>query len=160
VSASCQAAITTGPSSAALGTANTYPLPPPELANLQMAYSAAQTAMLNAKAWAAGAAVPLFEVVLAGDAYYLAMAPGTTGAAQPAWPSAFQQTVTDGTVQWALAGWMLMTGSGRQWHTPPQVIAVWQAALNSIAGAHSKETALLAEVNAATSVATVQAVTW
>lgn len=160
ITAAHDAAIAAGPSSAALGSAVLYPLPAAELANLQLAYAAAQAALANPKAWASDAAVPVYEVVLAGGAYYLAMAAGTTGAAAPSWPTAFQQVATDGTVQWALAGWQLMTQSGRQWHSPPQVAAAWQAVLEFIAAAHSKETALLAEVAAAATVAAVQAVVW
>ncbi len=174
ITAAHDGAIATGPSCSALGTAAAYPLPAAELANLQLAYAAAQAALANPKAWAAAAAVPLYEVALVNGAYYLAMTAGTTGAAPPAWPTRFQQAVADGSVSWALAGWQLMTATagfagnsnnggeatGRQWHTPPQVVAVWQAALDFVAAAHAKETILLAEIIAAPTVAAVQAVVW
>ena len=160
ITAAHDAAIAAGPSCSALGTAATYPLPAAELANLQLAYTAAQAALASPKAWASGAVVPLYEVALINGVTYLAMAAGITGATAPSWPSAFQQVVSDGSVQWALAGWQLLTASGRQWHTPPQVIAAWQAALDLIAAAHSREAALLAEITAAATVAAVQAVVW
>ena len=160
LSASCQAAITAGFSSSALGTANAYTLSITDQTNLLSAYTAAQAAQANAKGWAAAAAVPLYEVVLAGSAYYLCLQAGTTGAAAPAWPAAMQQVVTDGTVQWALAGWLLSTAAGSQWHTPAQVIAVWQAYLAFVNGCRATYAALAAQVNAATTVAAVQAVVW
>ena len=160
LSAACQAAITAGFSCTALGAANTYTLSTNDQINLAAAQVAAVYAMANAKSWAARAAVPLNEVVLAGSAYYLATAAGTTGTAQPAWPPAFQTEVADGTAQWALAGWLLGTAAGTEWHTPAQVIAVWQAYLAFVSGCRAQYATLAAQVAAATTVAAVQAVVW
>lgn len=160
LSAACQAAITAGFTSSALGTANTYTLGQWDQTNMLSAYTAAQAATLNARSWAANAAAGLYEVVLVGSATYLCLQAGTTGAAAPAWPAAMQQVVTDGTASWALAGWLLGTASGSQWHTPAQVMAVWQAYLAFVNGRRATYAALAAQVAAATTVAAVQAVVW
>jgi len=160
LSAACQAAITAGFACPALGVANTYTLSITDQTNMLSAFTAASTALTGAKAWAANAAAGQYEVVLVGGAYYLCLTAGTTGAAAPAWPSAMQQVVTDGTATWALAGWLLSTGAGAQWHTPAQVIAVWQAYLAYVNGCRATYAGLVAAVNAATSVAAVQAVVW
>lgn len=97
---------------------------------------------------------------LGGIAAILATTAGTTGQAAPTWPAAFQQEVTDGTVQWAMAGWLLGTNAGSQWHTPAQVVAVWQAYLSFVSGCRSKYAALAAQVTAATTVSAVQATVW
>jgi hypothetical protein len=161
VSAACQAAIIAGFSSPALGTANTYPLDPAiDQTNLHAAYLAAQEAMANAKTWAAGATASLYEVVLVNGAYFLCTTAGVTGTAAPAWPTTFQQDVTDGTAVWALAGWLLSTASGAQWHTVAQVIAVWQGYLAFVSDCRAKYRALAAQIEAAATVAAAQAVVW
>jgi hypothetical protein len=161
VSTACQAAIIAGFISPALGTANTYTLDPAtDQTNLLSAYTAASAAMANAKTWAAGAAASLYEVVLVNGAYYLCTAAGVTGTTAPTWPTAFQQDVTDGAAQWALAGWLLSTASGSQWHTVAQVIAVWQGYLAFVSDCRAKYRTLAAQIEGAATVAAVQAITW
>ena len=160
LSAACQGAITAGFASSALGSASTYPLSMTDQTNLLSAYTAAQAAMANAKAWEANTGADLYEVVLVGSATYLCLQAGTTGATAPAWPAAMQQVVADGTAQWALAGWLLGTAAGSRWHTPAQVVAVWQAYLAFVNGRRATYAALAAQVNAATTVAAVQTVVW
>jgi hypothetical protein len=160
LSAACQATITAGFACLTLGTAATYTLSMTDQTNLLSAYTAAQAAMLNARSWAPGATAGLYEVVLVGSVYVLCLTAGTTGAAPPAWPTVLQQEVTDGTAVWALAGWLLSTSTGAQWHTPQQVITVWQAYLAFVNGARAIYAELAAQIAAATAIAAIQAVAW
>lgn len=160
LSAACAAAITAGFTASALGTPNTYTLSATDQTNLISAYTAAQQASSSAKPWVAGATVAQYAVAEVNGAYYLALTAGATGAAAPAWPTAFQQEVTDGTVTWAIAGWLLGTSAGNRWHTPSQVVAAYNAYLAWVNGQRAKYTALAAQISAAATVAAVQAVTW
>jgi len=169
IKSACATAIATGFSSTALGSTNTYTLTSTDQINLQNAYLAAQQAMNGAGAWTAKTATTLYQVILVNGSYYICMQAGTTGASAPTWPTPFQVDVADGGAVWALAGWQLSTSvtdaqgnvtTTNLWHTPAQVVAVWTPYLNFIATARAKCTALIAAINAATTVAAALAVVW
>ena len=160
LNSACAGAITAGFTSSALGSVNTYTLSTTDQFNLQAAYNAATYAKASATTWAANMAVEQYEVVSSGGNFYVAMTGGTTGATAPTFPTAFQTPVTDGTVTWALAGWLLGTAAGNQWHTAQQVIAVYQQYLDFVATCRGVYTALVKEVNTATTGAEVLTVIW
>ena len=161
LNAACSAAINAGFPSSALGEASTYTVTPTDQTNLISACTAAQAALAASKAWSANLTVNEFDVVFVSGHYYLAITGGSTGATEPAtWPTAFQQEITDGSVIWALAGWLLGTASGNQWHTVQQVVQVYNTYLAFINKQRSIYTTLLGQLAAATSVADVDAIAW
>lgn len=71
------------------------------------AMAAYEPALASAGTWAATTAVVLGALKLptvGNDHYYRCKTGGTTGSAQPTWPTTAAATVTDGTVVWEEAG--------------------------------------------------------
>ena len=121
----CQSNIIAGFLSTALGTTQTITLSTTDQTNALMAATVAQKVEMAALPWAAGTAMPANAFVLDGGVYYIALAGGVTGTTKPVWPTAFQQTVTDGTVTWAIFGTLVGTANGNMWATAQQVIQLF-----------------------------------
>ena len=155
-----QAAIAAGFKANALGAATTYPLDSHSERMLLAAYNAAVRAEGIATAWSASESVAALSVSLVSGSYLLAITAGVTGSSAPVPPSAYKTPITDGTVSWELAGYLLNTGAGAQWHSVQEVIAVYQAYLVFLNAQAETLAALSAEINAATTTAAVQAVVW
>lgn len=161
LSAKCQNAILTGMTSSALGASNSYPLNGPyDQQNLTASMSAAGQGMAKPATWSAGLTLKQYDVILDGGVYYICITAGTTGSTKPTWPTAFQVDVTDGTATVALAGWLISTANGSEWHTPAQVIQVWRDYLAWVNTCRSKYRTLKDQVKAATTVSAVQAIVW
>lgn len=158
--AACAAAIVAGFSSDVSGTSCTYPLSQTDQTNLARAYNLALLAESTATMWAASTVYAANAVVKSGGSYYLCTTAGTSGTAEPTWPTAFAVGVTEGTAVWKLAGYEIQTSSGYEWHTPAQVVALYLAEAAFVSGCLSKLQALLATVEAATTSNAVTAIVW
>ena len=158
----CAAAIVAGfAGRSATGAAVDLTLSQNDQSNGQAAFSATMAASQMAGAWAAKTAYPANAMVknTAGQ-IYVAMVGGTSGAEEPAWPTAFQQGVTDGTVTWMLFGWLLGTTTGNQWFDAADILTLFAQAGQYVNAMRATYSALAAEVNAATTIAAVQAIVW
>ncbi len=120
----------------------------------------AQVVMARATAWAASTTYAANSVVLAGGNYYLCVQAGTSGTTAPTFPSAFSTPVTDGTCSWELFGMLVPTTAGKVWMTAQNIVACYTAGALFITTQLAKLASLEAQVNAATTVADVQAIVW
>jgi hypothetical protein len=164
ISAACAAAITSGITSSALGTAHTYPTKMTDQQNL----NASVTDALIAKgdpAWAASIAVSAGAVRVAAGVPYLCVVGGTTGAGTPEWPTAVDTLVNDGDAQWQLwttEFWCEDAAGKWAWteHTAEQIIQVGRDLKTQVLALQAKCATLTAKIAACTTIADVNAVVW
>ncbi len=120
----------------------------------------AQGVMARAAAWAASTPYAANSIVLSGGNYYLCSKSGTSGASAPTFPTAFSTPVTDGTCSWELFGLLVPTTAGKVWMTAQNVVACYEAGALFITAQLTELAGLEVQVNAATTVADVQAIHW
>ncbi|MHB8914424.1 MAG: hypothetical protein ACYC4K_01275 [Thiobacillus sp.] len=154
----CQAAIIGGFLDSVTGL--TITLSATDQTNALMAAQTAKYIIDKSAAWVASAVVPQYETIVENGVYYIAMVGGTTGATIPTFPTAFQTPVTDGTVQWAMAGQLVGTTTGNVWQTPQNIVRLFQIGNNWVSSCRAQYVSLKAQVLAATTVSAVQAIIW
>ncbi len=120
----------------------------------------AQGVMQRATSWAASGTYEPDSVVLADGNYYVTFGGGTSGSTAPAFPASFSTPVTDGSVTWELFGMLVNTAAGRVWLTAQDTVACYTAGAKFVNTQLGTLTVLENEVNAASTVAAVQAVVW
>jgi len=134
--------------------------PARQTANLNLAVSM-QTVMAQAPAWKASTAVAAGSYCNLNGVYLYCSTAGTTGSSAPTPPTTFGTPVTDGTAAWELLGRHVWLATGTmQLFTPQEVLS---GAMQMEAYMHQQNVtldSLMAQVNAATTVAAVQAVVW
>ena len=123
---------------------------------------ASQTLLLQNPQWAASTAVTAMESFAVVDGSLLVCsASGTTATTAPTPPTSFGTPVTDGTAEWELYGRGFdLVGGGIVTLTAQEII---NAAMQAEAYIHAmkiKREQLLAQINAATTVAEVEAIVW
>lgn len=159
--AACRAEIIGGFAATIGGSPATVTLSPTDQANALAASQAAQGVIAGAVPWSAGLNAPLDTIILVNGVYYIATTGGVTGTSLPtAWPTAFQQTIQDGSVEWAIFGILVGTTNGSVWATAQEIVALFKQGISFINGLRAKYNALKAQVNAATTVTAVQAIVW
>ncbi len=159
--AACQAEIIGGFAATIGGSPVTVTLSPTDQANALAASQAAQGVIAEAVPWSAGLNAPLDTIILVNGVYYIATTGGVTGTSLPTtWPTAFQQTIQDGSVEWAIFGILVGTTNGSVWATAQEIVALFKQGISFINGLRAKYNALKAQVNAATTVTAVQAIVW
>ncbi len=164
VSAACEAAITAGISSAALGTAHTYPSALTDQQNLD----ASVTDALCAKAdpvWSGSTAVDAGAINVISDVPCLCVVGGTTGTTAPSLPTSTTTIIDDGTAQWQLWSTMFWCeDSSGTWawasHSAAQIVQAGRDIKAVIMAYRTKNATLAAQIAAATTVADVEAITW
>jgi len=121
----------------------------------------AQTAMSQAKVWAANTTVPPNYVVTDGNGkYWITFAGGTTGSTIPAMPVNYSVGVTDNTVVWYLMGFRVNTTEGTIFIDPITLVSLagqMAAFINQILSTYD---GLKTQVMSATTPAAVQAIVW
>jgi len=161
VRTACANAITGGLSfTASTGTTYTLSTTLQDQSNGTSAALVAQSGMARAGAWAADTAFPVNSIILSGGQYYITQTGGTSGASSPTWPTAFGTTVTDGTVAWEIFGMLAGTLTSVVYLSAPDVVAAYELAVATINAFRAKNAQLQAAIQAATTVAAVQAVVW
>jgi hypothetical protein len=165
LSASCAAAIVAGFPSLALGSAHTYPSKSTDQQNLSASIIAALLAANSATGWAANTVYEGGEIVNAGGQLMTCVAPGTSGAAAPAWPTAVGEIANDNGVQWQIwttPFWCEDASGNWAWvnHTSAQIQKVGVDGKAAILANMAKNAGLAAQVAAATTVAAVQEIVW
>lgn len=157
----CNDTIIAGFESYALGIPHIYTLKPnTDQHNLVAAFTAAQFALTIAKSWTANVNHTINDVVLVNNVFYICGVVGTSGSVEPVWPTEFQEFVSDGTTAWAKAGMLLATSDGIHWHTPMQIIMIWQQYLMFVNKCRVVYAAVKALVEAATTEEQVIAITY
>jgi hypothetical protein len=155
----CGQAIEAGFPATINGTQYTITLSPTDQTNALMAATTAQTA-LTKPGWAASTAYGANSVVTANGECYITFAGGTSGSTAPAWPSAFQAPVTDGTATWYKLGFWVGTTQGNIMIDAPTAIALYEQGVIFVSQQRSTYQALKTEVMAAGTPAAVIAITW
>ncbi|SHF36052.1 hypothetical protein SAMN02746095_02969 [Acidocella aminolytica 101 = DSM 11237] len=155
----CASAITAGFSATINGASATVTLSASDQANMTMNAATAQTA-LQAAAWASGATYAKNALVIVGGVPLVTFSGGVSGTAAPAAPTAFQSAVTDGAVTWYKLGFWLGTSTGNVMIAPADMIQVCGEMVAHISQCRSKYETFKAQVQAATTVADVQAIVW
>lgn len=152
----CADSIQSGVTSSALGAQHTYPTTELDQQNMTGSVTDAQR---TPAAWQAGTAYAVGNDAMASGVRLLCTVPGTSGATVPTGPG------TDGTVTWAAwsTPFWVMDGSGN-WtfapHTAAQIAKAGADIKAWIVACQQKYASLLAQIQAATTVAQVQAITW
>ncbi len=158
---SCAAAISAGyPFTSSTGNAYTITTSITDQLNGNGAALIAKGVMARATAWAASTPYAANSVVLSGGNYYITFAGGTSGTSAPTFPTAFSTAVTDGTCSWELFGLLVATTAGKVWMTAQNIVACYAAGALFITTQLATLASLEAQVNAATTVAAVQAIIW
>ena len=127
--------------------------------NLSLAITA--NAMMQAPAWAASTEYTAGAYCNVGGVILFCSASGKSGTASPTPPTTFGTPVTDGTVEWELMGrkvypqdrsFVLMT--------PQQIMSAFQQGALYLHQMSDKLVSLMEQIDAATTVAEVQAIVW
>lgn len=161
ISTACANAITGGLSfTASDGTTYTLSTTLQDQSNATAAALVAQSGMAKATAWAADTAFAANSVVAVSGQFYLTQTGGTSGASAPTWPTAFGATVTDGTVTWEPFGLLAGTLTSVVYLTAPDVVKAYEIGVATVNAFRAKNAQLQAAIQAATTVAAVQAVVW
>jgi len=134
--------------------------PARQTANLNLAMSM-QTVMAQAPVWTASTSVTAGTYCNLNGTYLYCSTSGKTATGAPTPPTAFGTPVTNGTAAWELLGRHVWLENGTmQLFTPQEVLS---GAMQIEAYMHQQNATLdglMAQVNAATTVANVQAVVW
>jgi hypothetical protein len=134
--------------------------PASQTTNLNLAMSM-QVIMSSAQPWAASTAVSLGSYCTVSGAYLFCSQAGTTGSSAPTPPTAFGTSVSDGTAAWELLGRNVDMSDGTfVLMTPQEILSGSQQAEMYLHTQKSKLVALIAQVQAATTVASVQDIVW
>ncbi len=165
ITQSATSAIDAGFTSSANGTALFYTLANNDQRRALMTGQVATQGMASATAWAASTPYAVDATILVDGVYYVCVVAGTSGTAIPtAWPTAFATPITDGTCEWCLFGLQLKTLQNgvkvKVWLTPQQITKVLKNGTTWVNACDQQLAALVTQVQAATTVADVQAVVW
>jgi hypothetical protein len=134
--------------------------PASQTTNLNLATSM-QVIMSSAQPWAASTAVSLGSYCTVDGTYLFCAQAGTTGNSAPTPPTAFGTFVSDGTAAWELLGRNVDMANGTfVLMTPQEILSGSQQAEMYLHTQKSKLVALIAQVQAATTVASVQDIVW
>ncbi len=134
--------------------------PASQTANLNLAMSM-QFLMSSAQPWAASTAVSLGSYCTVDGTYLFCAQAGTTGKTAPTPPTAFGTPVSDGTAAWELLGRNVDMSDGTfVLMTPQEILSGSQQAELYLHTQKTKLVELIAQVQAATTVAAVQKVIW
>lgn len=160
----CDAAISAGTSSSALGSNYNYPTTPQDQANLSASVVDALVVKQDAVAWAAGVDVAVGAINVVNGEYLVATVAGKTGSTAPAVP-AVGATVTDGGVTWEVwtTPFKCVNSSGVKAlvpHTVAQIIQAGSDIKKFVLTQDQKLATLEGQVAAATTGADILAVAW
>lgn len=128
--------------------------------NAIMASIMAQGAIQTAKVWAPLKTVTPLHVITDGTDYWVTFAGGTTGTTQPAMPTAFSVGVMDGTVEWFKVGFRISTNQGIIIVDPVTAVSLFGQGVVFVNNMRAQYDQLKIQVEAATTVAAVQAIIW
>jgi hypothetical protein len=165
----CENAIYSGYQSSALGSPYLYPAKATDQMNmLSSLVSALGSVVFNAEDWEANTEVVAGQMVWYKKQLYVVTANGETGATMPNWPLSAGATTIDGTAQWQLwttPFWCAdLSQNPVNWafrlHTLRQIWQVGQDAKSSVLNDMGTNTLLADEVEAAQTVAQVEAIQW
>ena len=121
----------------------------------------ANGALSTSKAWVADTAYATGSTCSVGGVILFALTGGTTGSAAPTPPTAFSTPVTDGSVSWELFGRRVyLTSGASMFMTAQDLISTFSQGELYLHTMNNQYEDLLAQVAAATTVSTVQAITW
>ena len=127
--------------------------------NLSLAISA--NAMLQSPAWTASTEYTAGAYCNVGGVILFCSASGKSGTASPTPPTKFGVPVTDGTAEWELMGRKVyLQGGGFAYMTPQQIMSAFQQGELYLHQMSNQLESLIAQINAAQSVADVEAVLW
>ena len=127
--------------------------------NLSLAITA--NAMMQAPAWAASTEYTAGAYCNVGGVILFCSASGKSGTASPTPPTKFGVPVTDGTAEWELMGRKVyLQGGGFAYMTPQQIMSAFQQGELYLHQMSNQLESLIAQINAAQSVADVEAVLW
>jgi hypothetical protein len=134
--------------------------PATQTANLNLAMSM-QVIMSSAQPWAASTAVSLGSYCTVKGVFLFCAQAGTTGSSAPTPPTTFGTPVSDGTAAWELLGRNVDMADGTfVLMTPQEILSGAQQAELYMHTKKAQLIGLIAQVQAATTVAAVQAITW
>lgn len=159
LNAACGAAIVGGFPATISGLACTVTLEQTDQTNALMSATTAQAALASAP-WAAAETYAANSIILESGVCYVTLGGGKSGASAPSWPTDFQTPVTDGTAIWYKLGFWTGTSDGNLMVDPQTAIELYGQGVAFVNACRSKYQALKAKVQAAATVAEVQAVTW
>ena len=160
LSDACQAAITAGFPTVINGQPYTVTLTQIDQNNALMAASTVEAVMARATGWSAAKTVNLFDFLDVNGEFYICEQAGTTGSNMPTMPTAFQTTVTDGTVQWALFGLLVGTTAGNVWCDAPTIYQLFAQGVNYVNTCRSKYQTLKAEILASQDLPSATLIKW
>lgn len=127
--------------------------------NLSLAITA--NAMLQAPAWAASTTYAAGAYCSVGGVILFCSTAGKSGTSAPTTPTAFGTPVADGTAAWELLGRKVyLQGGSFVYMTPQQILSAFQQGELYLHQMSDQLVNLTAQINAATTVSTVQAITW
>ena len=127
--------------------------------NLSLAIIA--NAMLQAPAWAASTAYASGAYCSVGGVILFCSTAGKSGTSAPTAPTVFGTPVTDGTAAWELLGRKVyLQGGSFVYMTPQQIMSAFQQGELYLHTQSDLQESLIAQINAATTIAEVQAVVW
>ena len=127
--------------------------------NLSLAITA--NAAVQSPAWAADTEYTAGQLRSLGGVILFCSTSGKSGSTAPTPPTTFGTPVTDGTAAWELMGRKVyLQGGSIVMMTPQQVLSAFQQGEMYLHQMSNQLEALLAQTNAATTVAEVQAIVW
>ena len=133
--------------------------PAKQALNLSLAITA--NAMMQAPAWAASTEYTAGAYCNVGGVILFCSASGKSGTSAPTPPTTFGTPVTDGTVEWELMGRKVYLQDGSfVMMTPQQIMSAFQQGELYLHQMSDQLESLIAQIDAATTVAEVQAIVW
>jgi len=115
---------------------------------------------IQAGKWVASTDVTLNSVKNINGTICLCTTAGTTGTSIPTPPTTFGVTVTDGTAEWKLLGFLINTGTGRIYFTPQNILEMSQEIELILNNALVKYDNLIAQIESATTQSDLSKITW
>lgn len=155
----CGVAIAGGFPATISGLACTVTLSQTDQTNGLMGATTAQAALASGP-WAADTTFAANSIILESGVCYVTLGGGKSGATVPSWPADFQTPVTDGSVTWYKLGFWFGTSDGNLMVDPQTAISLYGQSVAFVNACRSKYQSLKAKVQAAATVAEVQAITW
>ena len=127
--------------------------------NLSLAITA--NAAVQSSAWAADTEYTAGAYRNVGGVILFCSTPGKSGTSAPTPPTTFGTPVTDGTVEWELMGRKVYLQDGSfVLMTPQQILSAFQQGELYLHQMSDKLVSLMEQIDAATTVAEVQAIVW
>ena len=160
VGLACQSTIFAGFQGVLNGNPVTITLSANDQSNNNMAVSVTLAVMGQSLPWKANTAYAANQTVIANGDYFLCAQAGTSGASAPVFPTAYQVPVVDGTTAWMRYGQVIGTSAGNQWASAADIKTNAAIGADFINVQRARYATLCAQINAATTVAAVQAITF